>query len=205
MQLLVTSISYAASPLDAKLATKKNGLSLSVVAGSSLLTSQILKRIDFESSDFSTSDEGHSLNVSTVGKQGTLINSARAAEGERIGPWSDAAKWIKCLGDFPSNAFRTQAGSDAINLTLHALSVTTAVSLAAALAQTNPTSDQTNPKHIYRSSGKSLYLANANGSTLVSDDDMLTLTVASYATCSDITTALASYATSTQLFVNRLW
>ena len=75
------------------------------------------------------------------------------------------------------------------------------------MAQTNPTSDQTNLKNLYYSSGgwiKSFYLAGAKGSTLQSDDYILTLTLASYATASDITTALARYATTTQLSTNWL-
>ena len=63
------------------LATKKNKLSVSVVAGSSLWASQILK-----SSDLSTSDSGRSFNVSILGKQDALINTTGAGEGERIEP-----------------------------------------------------------------------------------------------------------------------
>ena len=205
-QLLLTNTAYSQASVDSLLLAKQPALTVSGVQGDSLLNGQVLKRLDFDSV-FSVSDLGHALNISASGLQESLINSTGNSEGERIDLWNGSAKWIRCLEFFPRNIFSCQTGSDNINVNLDLSGYTTATTLAAAVVQSNPTSDQTNLKNLYHSAGKwikSLYLANANGSTLTSDNNMLTLTLGSYTTSSDLTSALASYATTIQLNANWL-
>jgi hypothetical protein len=127
----LASNSYSYGMVDTLLAAKQNSLSVSSVTGSSLLSGTVLKRLDFDTGDFSVSDSGHALNVSITGKQDSISASPGSGEGERIDLWNSSAGYVRCLEFFPSNVFSTLTGSDNINvsLDLSAYALTSSVTL----------------------------------------------------------------------------
>ena len=131
-QLTLASNPYSYEMVDTLLAAKQNSISVSSVSGSSLLSGTVLKRLDFDTSDFSVSDSGHALNVSISGKQDTISSSPGAGEGERKDLWSGSI--IRCLEFFPSNVFSTLTGSDNINVTLDLSSYATTAAVNTAIS-----------------------------------------------------------------------
>ena len=105
-QLLVTSTAYTANATDTLLSAKQNALTVSSVTGSSLLSGSgtILKRLNFDTGDFSVSDSGHALSVSlttagiSLSDVEDMINGNTTANASNLVPlWSSYNSWLQKL------------------------------------------------------------------------------------------------------------
>ena len=156
-QLLVTSTAYTANATNTLLSAKQNALTVSSVTGSSLLSGTVLKRLNFDTGDFSVSDSGHALNVSLASAGVTLsdvedmINGNPTANASNLVPlWSTYNSYLQKLRlANPNGSVLSDSGSlitltladfqiaSQVTAQLQSYATTTAVNSAIATANTS--------------------------------------------------------------------